>query len=225
MPVINLAVRVVGPPPPTATTSIVLLHGFGAGGDDLVDLSRIVEAPAGVRWLFPEAPIPLDKQGDSRAWWIIDVDRLLKEPGVDRTSEVPEGLEPVRVLISGLIDQLEKDGTQKIILGGFSQGAMLALDVALHRARPVAGLALMSTTKINGAAWQERLERVRGVPTFLSHGKQDPLLPFAVAQTLRDDLSTAGAELDWLEFSGGHEIARPVFDGLSRLIKRVATGA
>jgi phospholipase/carboxylesterase len=226
MAVINLTVRMVGPSPPTARTTVVLMHGFGAGGDDLVDLSRVIEAAPDVRWLFPEAPIPLDPKGEARAWWIIDTERMMKEPEADHSAEIPEGLGPVRELITGLLDQLEKqDPTQKLVLGGFSQGAMLALDVALHRDKPVAGLVLMSGTRINAAAWKERMDKLRGVPVFMSHGKQDPLLPFAVASSLRDDLAAGGADVDWLEFSGGHEIARPVFDGVSRLIKRAGSGA
>jgi phospholipase/carboxylesterase len=224
MAVINLAVRVAGAPPPTSNTSVVLMHGFGAPGDDLCDLSRVVEAPREVRFLFPEAPIALDPKGASRAWWMIDVEKMMAEPTRDRSDEVPEGLAPVRQLISGLVDQLEKDGTRHVVLGGFSQGAMLALDLALHRDKPVAGLALMSGTKINGAAWNERMARLKGVPVFMSHGRQDPLLPFAGASSLKDELVAAGADVDWLPFSGGHEIARPVFDGLTRLLRRVAGG-
>lgn len=222
MAVINLVVRVVGPSPPTATTTAVLLHGFNTGGDDLVDLPRVIDAPPGVRFLFPEAPIPLTREGDKRAWWPMDVEKLLADPSAVRTGTAPEGLVPVRQLISGLLDQLAKDGTKKLILGGFSQGAMLALDVALHREVPVDGLVLMSTSSIPGAGWEERMERLRGVLVYQSHGKQDPLLSFDVARELRDQLTTAGADVDWLEFSGGHEIARPVFDGVARLVDRVA---
>lgn len=222
----DLLVRAVGPA--TATTTVVLMHGFGAGGDDLVDLAHVLRPPPSVRFLFPAAPLVLDPDGDSRAWWMIDLARLERAmaAGVadDRSDEIPPGLAPARALISGLVDQLEAGGG-KIVLGGFSQGAMLALDVALHRARPLAGLALMSGTRINGAAWQAGLAQVQGVPTLLSHGKGDPLLPFAVARTLRDQLAGAGADLDWIEFAGGHEIPPPVVAGLGRLVARVASGA
>ena len=48
---------------------VMLLHGFGAPGDDLVPLADVIEAPRGTRWLFPEGPLPLNMGfGDSRAW-------------------------------------------------------------------------------------------------------------------------------------------------------------
>lgn len=227
MPATDLVVRVVGPAAPVATTTVVLLHGFGAGGDDLVDLAGMLAAPASVRFLFPAAPILLEGDPDgARAWWLIDFDRLQQAMHLrqDRSQEVPEGLAEARALISGLLDQLEAQGADRIVLGGFSQGAMLALDVALHRTKPLAGLALMSATRINGQAWRAGMPRVAGVPVFLAHGTRDPLLPFVEAKTLRDELAGAGADVDWVEFGGGHEIPPPVLAGLGRLIARVAAG-
>jgi phospholipase/carboxylesterase len=53
-----------------------------------------------------------------------------------------------------------------------------------------------------------------------SHGRHDPLLPFSIAQALRDDLTAAGAQVDWIEFAGGHEIPPPVLAGVSTLLTR-----
>ncbi len=223
----DLVVRVVGPAPPVATTTVVLLHGFGAGGDDLVDLARALGAPPTARFLFPAGPLLLEGDPDgARAWWLIDFERLQRAMalGLDRSEEVPAGLAEARAVIDGLLDQLEAQGAERIVLGGFSQGAMLSLDVALHRAKPLAGLALMSATRINGKAWRAGLARVKGVPVFVSHGTRDPLLPFAEARTLRDELAGAGADVDWVEFGGGHEIPPPAMAGLRRLIQRVAAG-
>ncbi len=54
---------------------VVLLHGFGAPGDDLVGLWRSFAAPRGTRYVFPEAPIALGHQyAGGRAWWWIDLE-------------------------------------------------------------------------------------------------------------------------------------------------------
>ena len=56
---------------------IILLHGYGAPGDDLLPLAEVVSGPPGTRWIFPEGPLPLNMGfGDSRAWWLIDMARL-----------------------------------------------------------------------------------------------------------------------------------------------------
>ncbi len=221
----EFVIRMVGSAPEKATTTVVLLHGFGAGGDDLVSLARAVAVPRTVSFLFPAAPLLLEGDPDgARAWWLIDLERLMRASPADRSNEIPDGLAAARALVDGLLDQLVAAGARRIVLGGFSQGAMLSLDVALHRATPLAGLALMSGTRINGAAWQARLAAVEGVPILMSHGQRDPLLPFAASRALRDDLAAAGADVDWVEFGGGHEIPPPVLAGLGRLITRVDAG-
>jgi phospholipase/carboxylesterase len=68
----------------------------------------------------------------------------------------------------------------------------------------------MSGTLIAESDWQPRFPSPRGVPILMSHGRNDMLLPFGVAETLRDRLRAAGAEVDWHAFIGGHEIPSTV---------------
>jgi phospholipase/carboxylesterase len=222
----GLTTRIVGPP--DAATTCVLLHGFGAPGDDLVALAGEIDAP--VRFVCPEAPIELGGlYGDSRAWWWLDLARLEDElrRGVplDRRDEIPEGLPEARGHVMRLLDQLQARfaiAANRLVLGGFSQGAMLALDVALHRDAPPAGLLLMSGTLIAEAAWQPRMASLAGVPVMLSHGRQDVLLPFGVAEVLRDRLVAAGARVDWHPFLGGHEIPMPAIAAAGTLLRSLA---
>jgi phospholipase/carboxylesterase len=108
-----------------------------------------------------------------------------------------------------------------LILGGFSQGAMLACDVALHLPRPPAALVLLSGAPITLATWTPLLPRLAGVPTFQSHGRADALLSFAAAETLADRLRAAGARLEWVPFAGGHEIPRAVLSALASFLSRL----
>jgi len=221
----ELSLHTVGAPAPAALTAI-LLHGFGAPGDDLVPLAQAIDAPPGTRWVFPEAPLELPGlYGDSRAWWMLDlarIERALAGIVEDRTDEVPDGLDDARDSVAAVVREFHHGGSRRIVLGGFSQGAMLALDTALHIDTPIAGLVLMSGTRINAAAWRARLDRVRGMPIVMAHGTRDPLLPFAAAVALRDELRGAGADVDWIEFDGGHEIPPAVLAGVSRLLARAA---
>jgi phospholipase/carboxylesterase len=54
-----------------------------------------------------------------------------------------------------------------------------------------------------------------------SHGRSDPILPFAAAERLRDFLKTAGADVRWVEFGGGHTIPMGALDGLGKLVRDV----
>ncbi|HEX5064112.1 MAG TPA: alpha/beta fold hydrolase [Kofleriaceae bacterium] len=216
----GLTTRVVG----NGKQTVVLLHGFGAPGDDLVALAQYIDAPA--RFVFPEAPLELGGlYGDSRAWWQLDLMRLEQELSSgkprDRRGEVPEGLSDARDHMVRFLEELEERfaiENSQLVLGGFSQGAMLALDVALHREVAPAGLILMSGTLLAESIWQPLMSKLSGVPVFQSHGMHDQLLPFSIARQLRDQLKAAGARVDWCEFHGGHEIPPSVLDGATKLL-------
>ena len=206
---------------------VVLLHGFGAPGDDLVPLWRVLAAPSGTRFVFPEAPLDLGDRSLGRAWWWIDLEERIRrqELGEKRdTTEVPSGLDAARSHVETLLDDLEAamhPPPGKIVLGGFSQGAMLALDVAIRSTRPLAGLALLSGTPIATAEWAAYFERRSGLPVFMSHGQNDPILAFDLAVELRDTLSLHGMRVDWVPFRGGHGIPPNVVDELSAFLRRV----
>ena len=56
---------------------VLLLHGFGAPGDDLVSLADVLNVPTGTRFVFPEGPLSLSfGPTDARAWWLIDMARI-----------------------------------------------------------------------------------------------------------------------------------------------------
>jgi len=204
---------------------VVLLHGFGAPGEDLVSLFRVLDVPAGTRFVFPAAVLSLASEGygAGRAWWRIDM-AAIQRGDVRLTTTVPEGLEVARAAIDGLLDHVEttwNTPASRIVLGGFSQGAMLSLDVALRRKTPPKGVALLSGSLIAEPEWRALLATPLAAgarAVFQSHGSLDPILPFSVAEALRDLLRSAGADVTWCPFRGGHEIPPPVLDGLGRFI-------
>ena len=208
---------------------VVLMHGYGAPGTDLVPLWRELAVPSNVRFVFPEAPHDLGFGG--RAWWNIDMARLqdrFTKGGAERlTAEVPPGSEEARGAIVELLGALERDhgaAPEQVIIGGFSQGAMLATDVVLRTTRPFGALAILSGTIISGPEWSALMPARQGLPVLQSHGRADPVLPFAVAEQLRDALTAAGLAVEFVPFNGGHGIPSSVLEGLARRIRAVATG-
>ena len=208
---------------PDAKVTAILMHGFGAPGDDLVGLAPYIDAP--VSYVFPAAPLELGGlYGDSRAWWLLDLARLERDLASgrpsDRSGEIPDGLEAARTSVLALVDQVTaRNPDHRIVLGGFSQGAITALDVALHAATPPAGLVLMSGTLLAESVWGPRFARLAGVPVLMSHGRSDQLLPFKAAETLRDKLTAAGANVEWHAFGGGHEIPPQVIDAVGAFLR------
>jgi phospholipase/carboxylesterase len=208
---------------------VILLHGFGAPGDDLVPLAEVMNLPAGTRWLFPEAPLPLSMgYGSARAWWMIDMARIQADRAAgltrDLSVEVPNGLGLARERVLGFLKELPRHVPieyKQTVLGGFSQGAMLTCDAVLHSEYPFAGLVQLSGNYLAQPVWGPRMPKRKGLPVFQSHGVQDPILPYSGAERLRDALSTAGLEVDWQSFRGGHEIPAPVLTRLGLFLKRV----
>jgi phospholipase/carboxylesterase len=213
---------------------LLLLHGYGAPGDDLVPLARQLSVGPGVRFAFPAAPLVLEMglppEQSGRAWWPIDMGELqravMTRDYETLTSRVPVGLSEARGNVNDLLDALEKDhavSRTQLLLGGFSQGAMLATDITLRAERPPAGLAILSGSLICKGEWLPLMKARAGLPVLQSHGRADPVLSYDIAEQLRNELKAAGLALEFVAFNGGHGIPSGAVDGLSRLITRATT--
>lgn len=210
---------------------VVLLHGFGAPGDDLVPLADALNVPAGTKFVFPEGPLSLSfGPGEARAWWLIDMARIAQDRAAGRvrdlSQDIPKGLAPMREKMRAFLTEIEQTfgaDPKKTVLGGFSQGAMLSCDLMLHSDRPYAGLVLLSGNILAQPVWGPLLPKRKGLPVFQSHGVQDEILPYVGAERLRDALSEAGLAVEWHNFRGGHEIPRVVLQRLGSFITKTVT--
>ncbi len=207
---------------------VVLLHGFGAPGDDLVPLWRVMRVPSGTRFAFPAAPLETHMMPgmDSRAWWHIDMLRLQQaiERGDPRelSGEEPEGLTEAREKMDAFLTEIRAAlSPSKLVLGGFSQGSMLTMDTCLRTSHAPDALVLLSSTLLAQDVWVPKMKALSGKPVFQSHGTRDPILPFALAERLRDELALAGARVTFVPFRGAHEIPGPVLEELCNFLDPV----
>jgi phospholipase/carboxylesterase len=167
---------------------------------------------------------------EARAWWMIDMLALQTAVATQQFDALaahrPPGLDQARVLLEATLDELERalgvpEG--KLVLGGFSQGAMLGTDLALTTDRKLAGLIVMSGTLLDEKHWVAAMTGRRGLPVLISHGKSDPLLPYQLAERLRDRMTAAGLGVEFIAFNGGHGIADSVLTALGHFLARVLT--
>jgi len=199
----------------------ILCHGFGAPGDDLVplhgELVSLQPSLADVRFYFPAAPLSLGGLGlgDARAWWMIDMNTMMKLQLGDADSLrayrriEPEGMAMARARVLQLVSEVLEETrlpASKLLLGGFSQGAMITTDVALRLPQAPAGLMILSGTMLIEDEWAKLAAERSGLPVFQGHGRQDPLLAFRTAEWLRELLTKAGLEVQFHPFDGGHTI-------------------
>ncbi len=210
-----------------------MCHGFGAPGDDLVglyeELLALAPSLGEVRFVFPAAPLSLASMGygDAKAWWLIDFEKIQLLNSGDaaalrefRNSE-PEGMASARALLLKAIDELTVQTglpMSKVVLGGFSQGAMITTDVALRLPEAPAALAILSGTLLVEEVWAQKAKARAGLPIFQSHGRVDPILRFEDAERLRDLLTAAGSAPQWVPFDGPHAIPHGVLQKLAAFL-------
>jgi len=213
---------------------VVLCHGFGAPGDDLVGLydELLEQQPslAGVRFLFPQGPLSLAAFGyppGSRAWWNIDWEQIQRLSGGDPAAirefrkREPDGMAAARAAMLKLVQEVLVQTAlpmNRLVLGGFSQGAMITTDVTLRLEEAPAALVALSGTLLIEDTWRQKAKARTGLRVFQSHGRQDPVLRYDAALLLKELYEQAGMTVDWHDFDGGHGIPLEVLQALGKFL-------
>jgi phospholipase/carboxylesterase len=198
---------------------VVLLHGWRAPGDDLVSLARELARPR-TRFLVPAAPLP--EPGGGRAWW--QIDRGTRPPHVWKDELPPDFRVNAQVTAARLgVQTLLREARaryapESLALVGFSQGAQLALDVALAADPRVDRVAALSGALIADSLPALRAAEAPLPAVFVSHGQTDRVLPFQGAKSFQALLAQRGYAVTFLPFAGGHEIPADVVAALGRFL-------
>ena len=202
---------------------VVLLHGFAGAPEDLEPFSRSIGV--GARFVFPEGFSDLSAFGLSgRGWWPSDgtARAAAIESGVPRDlcDFEPEGLDAAHQALSLMLDEWTREAPgAPLVLGGFSQGAMLAFDVALRSKRALAAVVQLSGARIASRLWNPLLGGRAGTRAFISHGRSDSDLAFEATERFESDLRAAGWQTDFCAFDGGHGVPIAVLRGLKRFLR------
>ncbi len=205
---------------------VIFFHGFGADSSDLFSLGQMISTKQPVNWLFPNGilEVPIGPAWMGRAWWQIDMLEVQRamERGEHRdfSKETSKGFFKAAEMASEMIRQM-KIPWNKIILGGFSQGAMLATELYLKAPEAPAGLVIMSGTLVNQDEWTRLIPARTGKKFFLSHGQMDQVLDHKQAQKLETLFTQGGMKGALLSFRGGHEIPAQVLAKIGTYIDEV----
>ena len=206
-----------------AVAGVLLLHGLDMTPHQLAPIVRSLQLPALVA--LPSGPVA--RPGGHRAWWPVDdaarAARLQSGPA-DLHASHPPGRAPARDAAQAAARTLRaRVPDLPLVVAGFSQGAMLALD-CVFQSPPLAvdALALWSASRLAFSEWQPALHRLRGVRVELLHGSADANLDVAAGRALHDALAAEGADAHWATFEGGHEIPLQAWIALRRLVRATA---
>ncbi|HET7838333.1 MAG TPA: hypothetical protein VFL04_01150 [Rectinemataceae bacterium] len=179
---------------------LLLLHGVGSNELDLMEL--VPKLDDGFFCVSARAPF---RQGeDAYAWFHVE---MTPSGPVIR----PREAESSREKLIGFIDELVEAyglNPRKVFLMGFSQGAVMSLSVALTRPDKVAGIVAMSGRLLPEVLpLVAEVKALTGLPIFVAHGTMDAVLPIAHGRLARDKLGAMRVDLDYREYSMGHEVS------------------
>lgn len=193
---------------------VVMIHGRGADMNDLADLAPMLDAAGGVRFVFPNAAKPFEPYpGMAMGWTWFEGWPPNHESLVDSRAEMLRFLDEVT----------EKYPTPEgqLIVGGFSQGALMALDSGLRTTRKLAGILVMS-----GGLYEHDLPDLQahaGLPILIAHGSADDVVPVNYARRARRVLEDAGLNVEYHEYPMSHQVAAEEAADVRGFVERVLT--
>jgi phospholipase/carboxylesterase len=187
---------------------IVVLHGRGADMNDLADLEPVIDR--GYRWVFPNAPqafSPMPGYSFGFTWfdgWPAERNSFLAS----------------REKLLAFLDEVTArypTPRGKVILGGFSQGGMMSLDVGYRTKVELAGIVVMS-----GALNEAELPPFRPeLPVIVVHGTEDEMIPLLAAHRARRVLEEHGVAPEYHEYPMGHQVSMESLQAVGEFIQRV----
>lgn len=189
---------------------VVVMHGRGADANDLAGIAPMIDGPAGYRFVFPNAP---------NAWEAA--------PGMTFGFTWFDGLPPdanslrsARKRLGEFLDAALKrfpTPAGKVLLAGFSQGALMALEVGLRR-DDIAGIVAMS------GALDERdlpeLSSRKERRLLIIHGTLDEMINVNMARRARRVLESHGLDPEYHEFPMGHQVTQESMAVVGEFIRK-----
>lgn len=202
----------VAPKSGKVSALVVLVHGYGADGDDLIDIARpLSKHLPDACFVAPNAPYPCP--GAGFMWFpITELHPAVLHRGVVQAAPV------LREFIEAELKRLGL-GPERLAVIGFSQGTMLALHLALEGLKPAAVVGFSGV--LTGAATpQEGLP-----PFFLAHGSADDVIPVDALFMTASLLAAAGARVQWHLTPGmGHGIDETALEMAGSFLKYAFDG-
>ena len=191
---------------------LVLLHGIGADELDLLPVADALDP----RLVAVSLRAPYRAEPMGYAWYALDWSAMPPEPDLEQAERSLEEL-------AKALPELERHAgaePTRTILFGFSQGATMALGLALTRPELVRGVILHSGRVLQGLERRAApAERLAGLEALVLHGVHDDVLPVERGRETRDLLSRLlGPRLEYREHDAGHFVTNESIADAARWI-------
>lgn len=202
---------------------VIWLHGLGADGYDFMPVAEQIEPHlhANVAFVFPHAnelAVTVNGGMKMRAWYDILSMDLSREVNIDHINESRVAL---NTLVDAKMQEYDIQDYSQVILAGFSQGGVIALDEFFTNGeeKNYAGIMALST-------YHHDLDSVTSLNSetsiFLAHGSADPIVPIVLAENVKSTLDQYDANYSWHTYSMGHSVVpeqiRDILDWLNSVV-------
>jgi phospholipase/carboxylesterase len=192
--------------------ALVLMHGRGVDERDLLPVLDVLDPKRRLLGATPRGPLSLPPGG--RHWYAV-----LRVGYPD-----PDSFRASYAALGSFLDELGVP-IDKTVLGGFSQGAVMASALALGKGRPLpAGLLMMSGFIPTVPGFELDLEARRDLPVAITHGSLDPVISVDFARDARERLETAGFNVLYRESPMAHSIDPRTLPDLERFVAEATGG-
>lgn len=205
----------------------ICLHGRGDWGESYIDLAPAI-SERDYRFIFPTAALAVT--GALFEWFRLD------------SLDISQGARKARRTVTSLVNELLErfqTPTDRVVLGGFSQGGMMTFEVGLRYPQKLAGLVVLSGILLADAPFnfmnppnlatyyaqdkgdlKEVLAQFQ-TPVFIGHGSYDPVVPVVAGRGAVQVLKQAGVPVEYYEFPGQHEINFEELQKIKAFLERV----
>jgi phospholipase/carboxylesterase len=201
--------------------AVIWLHGLGADGNDFAPIVPELRLPASarLRFVFPHAPtmpVTINNGYVMRAWYDIAVADF-----ANRADE--RGVRASVARVEALVAREKARGiaASRIVLAGFSQGGVVALETGIRHAERLAGIMALSTYLALPQHAHEASPVNRDVPVFMAHGTQDPVVRYEWGRASSEELKRLGYSVEWHEYRMQHSVCLEEVVAIGEWLTRV----
>jgi phospholipase/carboxylesterase len=201
-------------------SSLIWLHGLGADGHDFESIVPELNLPEQLRLRFifpnaPQMPVSINNGFIMPAWYDLVSMELNQEPDI-------QGILESSKYLKSLVESEIQQGIdpKRIILAGFSQGGVIALDAFLSNSQRLGGLFALSTYLVEIDP-KPRYIQSYDSPILQLHGSFDPVVPLGLAKTSHSQLKLLGYNPQWHDYPMPHSVCPPEIQLISQWIQKI----
>lgn len=207
-------------PSTEARSTVIWLHGLGADGHDFEPIVPELGLPGDstIRFIFPHAPVrpvTVNDGMEMRAWY-----DFVPHSETSGTDDIAESSAQIVQFIEREMDR--GIPSQNILLAGFSQGGVIALNTGTRYPHRLAGILALSTYLHDFAGTQAEMHDANlAIPIMMAHGTHDSAIPIMRAATSRENLIRLGYDVRWFDYPMEHGVCMEEIQELAAFFAEV----